>query len=177
VSKTRPALWILVPISLALTVSSIWATFNFGPIGKPSRAALECAELREFVIQEEVEGRSEWGKYRDLVTQFDGLAENSNQRPALVESMAMSIVEVLGHDLTIYKEMSRFPSCIKMERREQLPNIISETESAINFLNGSEDINGDFFDPNLGTWNTGYYSEFISALDYLKGETSATAGA
>jgi hypothetical protein len=46
--------------------------------------------------------------------------------------------------------------------------MITETETAINFLNGSTPINGNFFDPKLGTWNTTYYEEYLSALEFLK---------
>lgn len=82
--------------------------------------------------------------------------------------MASTVVEVLGHDLAIYKEMNKFPGCVLQAKRKDLSAMISETESAINFLNGSEPINGTYFDPELGTWNGSYYAEYSSALDFLK---------
>ena len=167
--KTRPALWILAPVSLLLAIASIYGTFYFGPIGKPSQQALECSELKEFVVKEEALGKTEWTNYRNLISQYESLTSTSPDRANLVETIAMSIVEVLGHDLTIYREMERFPACVKMDRREELPGIIDETESSINFLNGSEPINGSFFDPSIGSWNTEFYQDFVSALEFLKG--------
>jgi hypothetical protein len=86
----------------------------------------------------------------------------------LVEKMAGSVIDVLGHDLAIYKEMDKYPSCVLQDKRQQISGFIDETESAINFLNGSTPINGNYFDPGLGTWNTAFYEQYMSALDYLK---------
>lgn len=174
-TKTRPFLWILVPIALILAGGSIWGTFQYGPIGKPSLAASECATLKEFIVDEERAGKAEWNNYRELANQFNDLDSNSSKRPQLVEAMAISVIEVLGHDLAIYKELQKFPSCVKSDRREGLAGIITETESAINFLNGSEAINGNFFNPQIGTWNTAYYSDYVSALDFLKGESAKSS--
>ena len=176
-SKSRPALWILVPISLALSVASIWGTFQFGPIGKPSRAAQECADLKSFVISEEKVGKSDWDAYRELVTRYDTTAPNANERAILVKDIAAAIIKVLGHDLAIYKEMEQLSGCVKKEDRSNLPNMIAETESAINYLNGTEAIDGAYFNPELGNWSSSYYSEFISALEYLKGSSVKTADA
>lgn len=173
--KTRPALWILAPISLLLAIASIYGTFHFGPIGKPSQRALECSELKALVVKEESLGKTEWTNYRNLISQYESLPETSPNRANLVETIAMSIVEVLGHDLTIYREMEKFPACVKLDKRDELPGIIDETESSINFLNGSEPINGSFFDPSIGSWNAEYYQDFVSALDFLKGEKSNSA--
>ena len=176
-SKSRPALWILVPVSLALSVASIWGTIQFGPIGKPSRAAQECADLKSFVIAEEEVGRSDWDKYRELVTRYDASTPGATERALLVEDIAISIIKVLGHDLAIYKEMEKFTGCVKKDQRSTLPAMIAETESAINYLSGTEAIDGAFFDPKLGNWNSNYYSEFISALDFLKGSSGRSVDA
>jgi hypothetical protein len=61
------------------------------------------------------------------------------------------------------------------DKREELGGLIEETESAINFLNGSAPIEGNYFDPELGTWNATYYEEYLSALDFLKASKEATA--
>lgn len=175
--KTRPALWILAPISLALAVGSFYGALHFGPIGKPSQTAFECAALKDFVVKEELLGKAEWTNYRDLIAQYESLPANSPSRVTLVESIAMSIIDVLGHDLAIYKEMEKYPACVKLEKRKELPGIITETESSINFLNGSAPIDGSFFDPNIGSWNADYYKDFISALEFLKGVSSNTANA
>ena len=71
--------------------------------------------------------------------------------------------------------MDKFPSCVVQEKRTELPGLIEETESAINFLNGSTPINGNYFNPELGTWNTAYYEEYLSALDFLKAQPKTTA--
>jgi hypothetical protein len=60
-------------------------------------------------------------------------------------------------------------------KRSQLSGLIEETQSAINFLNGSTPINGTYFNPELGTWNTTYYEEYISALEFLKSGSGAKA--
>ena len=82
--------------------------------------------------------------------------------------MAGSVIEVLGHHLAIYKEMNKFSACVVQSKRSQLSGLIEETESAINFLNGSTPINGNYFNPELGTWNTTYYEEYLSAVEFLK---------
>lgn len=175
--KSRPALWILAPISIALAIGSVYGTFHFGPIGKPSQTAIECSALADFITKEEGLGKTAWAKYRDLVAQYESLPNTSPNRVTIVESIAMSMVDVLGHDLAIYKEMDKFPACVKMDKRSDISGMITETESSINFLNGSEPINGAYFDPSSGTWNTDFYSEFVSALDFLKGYSSATTSA
>jgi hypothetical protein len=158
-----------------LALASIWGTFQFGPIGKPSRAAQECADLKSFVISEEKVGKSDWEDYRELVTRYDTTAPSITDRAILVEDIATTVVRVLGHDLAIYKEMEKFSGCVKKEDRSNLPTMIAETESAINYLNGTEAIDGAFFNPELGNWNSNFYSEFVSALDYLKGSSGNTA--
>lgn len=174
VQKTRPALWILVPIALSMAFASIWGTVHFGPFGKPSRAAAECRELKEFIVDEEVAGRADWNTYRDLVNQYLSLPQDSN-RTAIVEEIAFSVVQVLEHDLEIYYQMDKFQGCLLMDKKEELPGIISETESAINFLNGTEAIEGSFFDPEAGSWNADYYNEFISATEFLKDQAKQEA--
>lgn len=141
---------------------------TYGPIGKPSQAAAECSTLKEFVKAEEVSGRASWTEYRGLVDQFLALSPSSDARIPLIEKMAGSVIDVLGHDLAIYKEMDKFSSCVVQSKRGQLSGLIDETAAAINFLNGSTPINGTYFNPELGTWNTTYYEEYLSALEFLK---------
>lgn len=173
--KTHPIFWIFVPVLLAISVGGVWGTANYGPLGKPSPAIAECSSLRDFVNNEESIGKVEWQQYRDLVDEFLALPAASNERIPLIERMAITVIGVLGHDLAIYKEMDKFPSCVVQEKRTELPGLIEETESAINFLNGSTPINGNYFNPELGTWNTAYYEEYLSALDFLKAQSKTTA--
>ena len=165
---TRPIFWIFVPVLLALSIGGVWGTVNYGPIGKPSPAVSECANLRDYITSEETSGKASWTEYRTYVDQYVALSSTSSDRITLVEKMAGSVIDVLGHDLAIYKEMNRYPSCVIQDKRQQISGFIDETESAINFLNGSAPINGNYFDPQLGTWNTAFYEEYMSALDYLK---------
>ncbi len=164
-----------MPILLALSVGGVWGTAHYGPIGKPSRAAIECSNLREFVQSEEVTGKESWNEYRRLVDQFLALSPTSDERVPIIEKMAGNVIDILGHDLAIYKEMNKFPSCVVQSKRSQLSGLIEETQSAINFLNGSTPINGTYFNPELGTWNTTYYEEYISALEFLKSGSGAKA--
>lgn len=168
--STRPAFWIFVPILLSLSLASFWAVGYYGPVGNStSTSTTSCSDLRAFIQEEEVPGKAKWQEYRTLVTQLGNLATNSNERPPLVEQIAGTIIEVLGHDLAIYKEMNRNISCVQIDKRKDIPTMISDTEQAINFLNGSTAIQGSYFDPALGTWNSSYYSDYMSALDLLKG--------
>jgi len=170
VRSTRPIFWIFVPLLVSLTVLSLWATIHFGPIGKPSQEAAECNSVRELIISEELSGRTAWVEYRNLVDDFLALPPNSEQRITLIESMALKVVEVLSYDLTIYEELEKFPKCVTQSKREQIPGMIEETNTAINFLSGSTAIEGNYFDPELGTWNSSYYEEYLSALEYLKSQ-------
>lgn len=166
---TKPAFWILVPVLLSLALGSFWAVGYFGPTGNNKSAITNtCTDLRAFIQQEEIPGKTKWQEYRTLVTQLSTLATNSTERSPLVEQIAGTIIEVLGHDLTIYKEMNRNISCVLTDKRKDIPSMISDTEQAINFLNGSTAIQGTYFDPALGTWNSNYYSEYMSALDLLQ---------
>lgn len=167
VTKNRLLLWILVPLFLALAGASVWGTLQFSPIGKPAHTSYACKDLRTFILEKEVVGKREWNSYRELVNQYLALPQNSN-KSAIVEEIAFVVVKVLGHDLDIYSEMEKHLECLLTDKRSELPGIIAETESAINFLNGSEAIDGSFFDPQLGTWNPEYYSEFVSATEFLK---------
>ena len=162
-----------MPILLALSIGGAWGTLNFGPMGKPSPAISECANLRKFISSEEASGKASWTEYRTYVDQYVALGATSNQRVPLIEKMAGSVIDVLGHDLAIYKEMNKFPTCVVQDKRQQISGFIDETESAINFLNGSAPINGNYFDPGLGTWNTAFYEQYMSALDYLKPTTQS----
>ena len=153
---------------LAISVGAIWGTVNYGPIGKPSQAVAECENLQAFVTAEEESGKASWSEYRQLIDQYLAIDATSDQRVPIIEKMASTVIDVLGHDLAIYKEMNKYPSCVLQEKRSEISGMIKETETAINFLNGSTPINGNYFDPKLGTWNTSYYEEYLSALDFLK---------
>lgn len=168
--STRPIFWIFVPLLAAFSATAIWATFHFGPIGKPSQVAIECENLRSFIIAEEVEGKGVWLQYRNLVDEYLALPPTSAERIPLVSEMAASIIEVLGHDLAIYQELESFPKCVLQSKKDELPGIIEETSAAINFLSGTAPIDGTYFDPKLGSWNSTYYEEYLSALDFLKSE-------
>jgi len=175
VQRTKPLYWLLLPVLLFISAASFWATAHYGPIGKASSATADCANLRILIVAEEAQGKPRWQEYRSLVTQLGTLPENSAARAPLVEQIAGALIDVLGHDLTIYKEMNTYPSCVLMDKRQDLPTMITETESAINFLNGSKDIDGNFFDPKLGTWNSSYYAEYLSAIGFLKESSSSSA--
>jgi hypothetical protein len=175
VKRTKPLYWILLPVFLLISGASFWAGAHYGPLGKSSTATQDCANLRILIVAEEAQGKPRWQEYRSLVSQLGSLPENSAARAPLVEEIAGALIEVLGHDLTIYKELNRYPSCVLMDKRKDIPTMIKETESAINFLNGSQDIDGNFFDPNLGVWNSSYYAEYLSAIEFLKGSTSSSA--
>ena len=153
---------------LAISVGAIWGTVNYGPIGKPSQTAVECQKLQTFVTAEEESGKASWSEYRKLIDQYLAIDATSDQRVPIIEKMASAVIDVLGHDLAIYKEMNKYPTCVLQEKRSGISGMITETETSINFLNGSTPINGNYFDPKLGTWNTSYYEEYLSALDFLK---------
>ncbi|MBU3692518.1 MAG: hypothetical protein FGM47_03230 [Candidatus Nanopelagicaceae bacterium] len=168
--------WIALPILLSLSVMAIWGTAHFGPIGKPSQQALECQSVRELIIAQEVEGKAAWTQYRKLVDEYLSLAVDSQERIPLVENMASAVIVVLGHDLTIYKELEKFPKCVLRSKREQIPSLVEETQAAINFLSGSTAIDGTYFDPKAGSWNATYYEEFLTAQDFLIGTSKEPSG-
>jgi hypothetical protein len=171
----RIVLWALVPITALLSVSSIWATFHYGPFGKPSQSAIRCAEVRELILDEEVAGKAQWNVYRQQVEEFKKLPANSPDRGVAVSQISLSVIDVLGHDLTIYQALQENIGCVKMDRREDVPGLVSETASTINYLNGSEQINGVFFNPDLGSWNVDFYSQYASALEFLKNTADASS--
>ena len=115
---TRPVFWLLVPVLLAISFASFWAVGTYGPIGKASAPAPSCSDLRTTIEQEEIPGKAKWQEYRGLVDQLSTLANASTERPALVQKIAGTIIEVLGHDLTIYKEMNRNISCVLLDKRK-----------------------------------------------------------
>jgi hypothetical protein len=90
--------------------------------------------------------------------------------------MAGSVIVVLGHDLTIYKELEKFPKCVLRSKREQIPGLIEETQAAIDFLSGNTPIDGTYFDPKIGSWNATYYEEYLSAQEYLIGTPKKQKG-
>lgn len=172
--STKPVYWLLVPVLLSISLGSFWAAGFYGPIGKPGTPAASCSDLRTFITSEEVPGKAKWQEYRDLVTQLSALSNSAPERPGIIQKIAGTMIDVLGHDLAIYKEMNRSISCVLMDKRGEISKMITDTEDAINFLNGSKAIDGNFFDPELGTWNSNYYSEYLSALDMLKGSGSSS---
>lgn len=168
--------WLALPILLSLSIFAVWGTLHFGPIGKPSQQALECQAVKDLVVSEEVEGKRAWIQYRKQVDQYLALATDSPERISLVEDMASSIIVVLGHDLTIYKELEKYPKCVLRSKRDQIPGLVEETQAAINFLSGSSPIDGTYFDPNMGSWNATYYEEFLTAQDFLIGSIKDKTG-
>lgn len=171
---TKPGFWLLVPILLTISLASFWAGAYYGPIGNPGEPKISCSELRTFIQSEERSGKEKWQEYRDLVEVLSASSNTSPDRPSIIQAIAMTLVDVLGHDLTIYKEMNTNLSCVAMDKRGDIPAMITDTEEAINFLNGSTAIDGNFFDPELGTWNGDFYAEYMSALDLLKSSGSAS---
>ena len=131
----------------------------------------DCANLRNFIANEEKSGRARWQQYRTLVTRLDSLPSNSPQRAPLVGQIAASLISVLGHDLRVYKEMARYISCVKPEMQPRIPGLIAETESFIGFLGGRQALNGLYFDPNSSGWDSSYYSEYFTATDLLAGQS------
>jgi uncharacterized protein len=131
----------------------------------------DCANLRNFIANEEKSGRARWQQYRTLVARLDSLPSNSPQRAPLVGQVATSLISVLGHDLRVYQEMARYISCVKPEMQPRIPGIIAETESFIGFLNGRQALNGLYFDPNSSGWDSSYYSEYFTAVDLLAGQS------
>jgi len=87
--KASPALWILVPLSLILATSSLWATFHFGPTGSKAYATKQCDSLRTFVLDEENAGKADWTIYKGQVNEYLGLNPEVN-RTEIVDSMSKS---------------------------------------------------------------------------------------
>lgn len=160
--KTNPALWILVPLSLLLALGSVWATFHFGPTGSKVYAQKQCDSLKTFVLDEELAGKADWTIYKKQVSEYMGINPQAN-RSKLVDSIATSAVKVLEHDLKIYERLNRFPACVLSTRKDELPALISETRTAIEYLSKS-------FDPTTGDWNTDFYADYMSATQFLKSQ-------
>jgi len=171
----RIVLWALVPIASLLSIAALWATFHYGPFGKPSQSAIRCAEVRELILDEEVAGKAQWNVYRQQVEEFKTLPANSPNRGMAVSEISLSVIDVLGHDLTIYQALEENIGCVKMDRREDVSGLVTETASTINYLNGSEPINGIFFNPGLGSWNFDFYSQYASAIEFLKVTADASS--
>jgi len=165
--KASPALWILVPLSLSLATSSVWATLHFGPTGSKTYAAEQCKSLRIFVLDEENAGKADWTIYKKQVSEYMGMNPEVN-RSAIVDSLATSVVKVLEHDLKIYERLNRFPDCLLATRKDELPGLIDETRTAIEYLSSS-------FDSTTGEWNTDFYADYLSANQFLKSQKDAKA--
>lgn len=157
-----------MPVLLALSMAGVWGTAHFGPIGKPSQVEIECNALRDLIVSEEGNGKAAWNQYRGFVKEYLATPPTASERAGLVEAMASVVIVVLGHDLTIYKELEKYPRCVLQSKRDQIAGMITETEATINFLNGSTPIEGNYFDPKLGSWNATFYEEYMSALEFLK---------
>jgi hypothetical protein len=166
--KANPALWILVPLSLILAASSLWATFHFGPTGSKAYATKQCESLRTFVLDEENAGKADWNIYKGQVNQYLGLNPEVN-RTEIVDSMSKSVVKVLEHDLKIYERLNRFPACLLATRRDEVPGLIDETRTAIEYLRES-------FDSSTGEWNTDFYADYLSANQFLKSQKDPKVG-
>ncbi|NDB07956.1 MAG: hypothetical protein EBX97_04640 [Actinobacteria bacterium] len=160
--KASPALWILVPLSLIFAAGSIWATFHFGPTGSKAYTKEQCDSLKTFILDEELAGKADWTIYKKQVGEYLGLNPEVN-RSTIVDSMATSVVKVLEHDLKIYERLNRFPSCLLSTRKDELPGLIDETRSAIEYLRES-------FDSTTGEWNTDFYADYMSATQFLKSQ-------
>lgn len=161
VKKTSPALWILVPLSLMLALGSIWATFQFGPTGSKDYLAKQCDSLRTFILDEEIAGKADWTIYKQQVGQYIDLDPAVN-RTSIVESIVTSVVKVLEHDLKIYERMNKYPACVLSTRKDEVPTLLDETQTAIEYLK-------EGFSAETGEWNTDFYADYMSASQFLKG--------
>ncbi|MEY3737124.1 MAG: hypothetical protein RLZZ251_840 [Actinomycetota bacterium] len=166
--RTNPAFWAFVPVLLSLSLVATWAAIHYGPLGKPTAATTTCNDVRTFIQSEESAGKSEWQQYRTLVDQLGNLANTSNDRVPLIRQIVTTLVGVLGHDLAIYQQLDQSISCVKLERRSDIPGLVSDTKNTIDFLQGKTAIEGNYFDPSNGFWPADFYSEYLSAVDLLK---------
>lgn len=161
VKKANPALWVLVPLSLVFAVASVWGTFHFGPTGSKAFINKQCDSLRTFILDEELAGKADWTVYKRQVGEYLALDPESN-RSSSVDSIVSSVVKVLQHDLKIYERLNKYPVCLLASRKDELPTLLDETRSAIDYLNGS-------FSAADGEWNADFYADYVSAAQFLKG--------
>lgn len=129
-------------------------------------ALRNCDDLRAFIVAEEDLSFELWKKYHRQVIAFDkGLPKS--ERPAEVKRIAKSVRIVLESDLRIYREMKRLPQCLESEFRTDIQEWIASTREMIDYLNGDGAIEGNYFDPEEGFWDTSFYDAFYSATDNL----------
>ena len=149
---------------------SVWATLNFLPkssIETTSNSG-QCLQLQQFVMSEEVNGKSIWTQYHSNVLQYKAGISDKARNIQLVTLMADQIVKVLSSDLIIYQEMFKNRTCLKSDFNSQLEATISDTQMTIDFLLGKTLIEGQSFDPTTGAWNTDFYDVYESATNYIK---------
>ena len=118
-----------MPVLLASSAGAIWGTVNYGPIGKPSKSAIECNNLHTFVTAEEASGKASWNEYRKLIDQYLAIDATSDQRVPIIESMASTVIDVLGHDLAIYKEMNDTASSLNIQLEEAVASQVDLTST------------------------------------------------
>jgi hypothetical protein len=170
-SKPRRALlWLLVPIFSVLAVSSVWATIHFLPhsSSQSTSSSAECLQLQQFVMAEELNGKTIWTQYHSSVLQYKTGISDKARTVQLVTLMADQVVKVLNSDLIIYQEMFKHRACLKSNFDAQLEATISDTQMTIDFLLGKSQIQGQSFDPTTGAWNTDFYDIYESATNYIK---------
>ena len=166
----RALIWLLVPIFSVLALGSVWASIHFLPKSQSptSSTSAECLQLRQYVMTEELNGKSLWTQYHSNVLQYKAGISDKTRNVQLVTLMADQVVKVLGSDLTIYQEMFKHRSCLKSDFNAQLEGTISDTQMTIDFLLGKTQIEGQSFDPTTGVWNTDFYNVYESATNYIK---------
>jgi hypothetical protein len=169
VKKASPVLWILVPLSLALALAATWGTFHFGPTGSKAYIEQQCESLKTFIIDEETAGKADWTIYKSQVGKYLQLDPATN-RTETVDSIVTSVIKVLEHDLKIYERLDKYPACLLPSRKDELPTLLDETRNAIDYLSGT-------FSSAEGEWNTDFYSDYISAAQYLKGANESADAA
>jgi hypothetical protein len=170
-AKPRKALlWLLVPLFSVLAVGSAWATVHFLPrsSSQTTSTSPECLQLQQFVMREELNGKSLWTQYHSNVLQYKAGISDKARNVQLVTLMADQVVKVLSSDLIIYQEMFKYRSCLKSDFNAQLEATISDTQMTIDFLLGTTQIEGQSFDPTTGAWNTDFYDIYESATNYIK---------
>lgn len=169
--KPRKALlWLLVPVFSVLAVGSTWATVHFLPrsSSQTTSTSSECLQLQQFVMTEELNGKSLWTQYHSNVLQYKAGISDKARTVQLVMLMADQVVKVLNSDLIIYQEMFKNRTCLKSDFNAQLEGTISDTQMTIDFLLGKTQIEGQSFDPTTGAWNTDFYDVYESATNYIK---------
>ena len=84
-AKPRKALlWLLVPVFSVLAVGSAWATVHFLPrsSSQTTSTSPECLQLQQFVMREELNGKSLWTQYHSNVLQYKAGISDVRESPA-----------------------------------------------------------------------------------------------